>query len=122
MAPARKDRAPWLLLPAMLLTLSGVTLLTPRHAAQAAPLPVPSSSKPGPALDDDGDGDELLEHWGNPIYTQEERLQMDGMTGGFVLLIGLAYRRRHQRRACGLALSVTTVSETESISERRKAA
>lgn len=108
---ARQDRAPWLVLPCVLLTLSGLTLLAPRRAAQAAP-PAP---KPTPsALEDDGDGDELLEHWGDLRYAREERLQMAGMAGGFLLLGGLAYRKRGRAQTVTLTL--------EDVPEQRKAA
>ncbi len=108
---ARKDRAPWLLLPCVLLTLGGVTLLAPRQAAQAAPNPPPVAPNPAPpAIDDDGDGDELLEHWGDPQYAREERLQMAGMAGGFLLLGGLACRKRVQRRTRTVSLIVEDVT------------
>ena len=117
----RKDRAPWLVLPCMLLALSGVTLLAPRRAVQAAPNLPPAATNSAPsAIDDDGDGDELLEHWGDPKYAREERLQMTGMAaGGFLLLGGLAYRR-HVRRAQSVPLSLEDV--TEQGTNQRKAA
>ncbi|MDQ2801082.1 MAG: hypothetical protein M3Y13_15735 [Armatimonadota bacterium] len=118
----RTDRAPWLLLPLMVMTLSGVTFLAPRHAAQAAPQAAPSAAKPALIAYDDGDGDELLEHWGNPKYAQEERVQLAGMAGGFLILGGLAFCKRRQRQTRGLTQILNTVSETELISERRKAA
>ena len=61
----KKDLTPWLLLPGIVLTLSGVTLLAPHQAAQAAP---PTPQTPKVFAYDDGDGDELLEHWDNPLY------------------------------------------------------
>ena len=90
---SRKDRAPWVLLPCIVFVLSSVTLLAPRHAAQAAP-PAPSAAKSPMADYDDGDGDELLEHWGDPKYAREQRLQCVGMAGGFILLGIFAYRKR----------------------------
>ena len=111
----RKDRAPWLLLPCALLALSGVTLLAPRQAAQAAP-PAPSSNSAPMGIGDDGDGDELLEHWGDPKYAREERLQMAGMAAGFFLAGGLACRGRIRRRARAMT---TTVEE---VTDLRKAA
>ncbi len=117
MEDARNDRAPWLLLPAIFLTLSGVTLLAPRQAAQAAPPAPQAAPKLGAsALDDDGDGDELLEHWGDPKYSGEERLQMAGMAGGFLLLGGLAYRRRVRSRVPRVTRAL------EDVTEQRKAA
>ena len=110
----RKDRAPWVLLPCTLLTLGGMTLLAPRQAAQAAPPPTPQSAPS--AASDDGDGDELLEHWGDPKYAREGRLQMAGMAGGFLILGGLAYRKRV--RATRPAVRLTL----EDVAEQRRAA
>lgn len=108
----QKDRAAWLVLPCVLLTLGGVTLLAPRQAAQAAPPTSVAAGRPAPsAMDDDGDGDELLEHWGDPRYAREERLQMAGMGGGFLLLGGLAYRKRHRRTSPALSLVLKDVTE-----------
>ena len=57
-------------------------------------------------MDDDGDGDELLEHWGDPKYSQEERIQMAGAAAGFAVLGGLSWRKRVGRRprTAGLTL------------------
>ena len=114
---ARKDCAPWLLLPCVLLTLGGVTLLAPHQAAQAAP-PSSQAAQPflPPGAGDDGDGDELLEHWGDPKYAREERLQMAGMAAGFFLLGGLAYRS-HRRRNVRVAAPAA-----EDVTGQRKAA
>ena len=117
MSVTRKDqkgRAPWVLLPCALLTLGGMTLLAPRQAAQAAPPPTPQSAPP--AASDDGDGDELLEHWGDPKYAREGRLQMAGMAAGFLILGGVAYRKRVRviRPAVRLTL--------EDVAEQRRAA
>jgi hypothetical protein len=101
---AQKDNLPWLLMPCVLLTLCSVTLLVPRHSAQAAPTAA-SASKPVSAAKpvfktasaetyDDGDGDELLEHWGDPKYSREERVQMAGGAIGFLLLFGCAWGKR----------------------------
>ena len=90
-----KDKAPWLLAPCVLLALSGITLLVPRHPAQAAPTQTANVPKPAAVAYDDGDGDELLEHWGDPKYAREERLQMAGMAGGFALL-GVIAARKHR--------------------------
>ena len=54
-------------------------------------------------LDVDDDGNELLEHWGDPKYAAEERLQTAGllslMAVGSTLALGrrLAMRRREKR-------------------------
>ena len=89
----KKDFAPWLLLPGIVLTLSTVSVLAPHRAAEAAPAASPQTA-PKAATYDDGDGDELLEHWGDPQYSLEARRQMAGMAGGFLLLGVLAVRRR----------------------------
>lgn len=110
----RKDRAPWVLLPCTLLTLGGMTLLAPRQAAQAAPPPAAQSAPS--AASDDGDGDELLEHWGDPKYAREGRLQMAGMAGGFLILGGLAYRKRVRATRPTVRLTL------EDVAEQRRAA
>ncbi len=94
----KKDLTPWLLLPGIVLTLSGVTLLAPHQAAQAAP---PTPQTPEVVAYDDGDGDELLEHWDNPLYSQEARWQMSGIAAGFLVLGAAAYRRRPRRKPLG---------------------
>ncbi len=117
MSETRRDRTPWLLLPCILLALSGVTLLAPHQAAQAAPnAPTAVPKAAPPEIGDDGDGDELLEHWGDPKYAREGRLQMVGMTGGFLVLGVLAYRRRIWRQAPAVTLTL------ESVAKHRKAA
>ncbi len=89
--------APWALLPCVLLTLSSVTLLAPARPAQAA-APA-ASSRPVVQVYDDGDGDELLEHWGDPKYSREERVQMAGMAVLLVPVLLLARRGRIVRKA-----------------------
>lgn len=116
MSESRKDRAAWLLLPCALLALGGVTILAPRQAAQAAPASAAVPRSVQPEIGDDGDGDELLEHWGDPKYAREERGQMAGMAAGFFLLGGLTYRGRLRRRARPEAAA------REVRDERRKAA
>ncbi len=84
--------APWALLPCVLLTLSSVTLLAPaRPARAAAPRPAPAAAY------DDGDGDELLEHWGDPQFSREARLQMAGMA--LLLPPAMLLGRRRPRKA-----------------------
>ena len=96
-----KDLAPWLLLPSMMLALSSVTLLVPHQAALAGPpaatnLSAVSSAAPqAPA--GDGDGDELLEHWGDPQFSEEERTQMGGIAAVFLVLGAAAAVRRSRR-------------------------
>ena len=129
------SRAPWILLPCILLTLGGVTLLAPRPAAQAAPAranPALSTAKAAaPAAYDDGDGDELLEHWDSPRYGAEERVQIGGAAAGFLLLGVVVWGKRSRRTAAYAGLTLVDVSDplkTEflkserSVADERKAA
>ncbi len=114
-APTRRsvDKVPFTLALLIGLMLSGIGFLAPRTHAQSAPTrpvslavkpPVPAPADPGPAaghslaIDDDGDGDELMEHWGNPVYFHEERKQLGGLAVVFVLLGVAAYRRQQKLR------------------------
>ena len=90
MTPAK--HAPWALLPCILLTLSSTTLLARPQAVRAA---APKAAAPY----DDGDGDELLEHWGDPKYSHEERVQMAGIAALMVPALLLARRGRTARKA-----------------------
>jgi|GEM_PF-2300871 len=120
----KRDFAPWLLLPSVVLTLSAVSFLVPRQTAQAAP-PPPQAATPKAAAYDDGDGDELLEHWGDPKYSYEERTQLAGIAVGFLVLSTVAAGTRARRiRRCDL---VPLPTEAEFLkrtpsSDRRKAA
>ena len=99
----KKDFAPWLLLPGIVLALSSVTLLAPHQSASAAAPTAAAKPQAAPqtVAYDDGDGDELLEHWGDPRYSREERRQMAGIAGGFLMLGVFAYRRRTlKKRRC----------------------
>ncbi len=112
----RKDFAPWLLLPSVVLALSSVTLLAPHEAAHAGPpavtstMPSTATSAAPQAAEGDGDGDELLEHWGDPQFFEEERKQMAGMAAGFLLLGAAAAvrRSRRKRRAEAVLLPLDT--------------
>ena len=98
----KKDFTPWLLLPGIVLTLSSVTLLAPHQTAQAAAPPAPLNAQAAPktiAYDDGDGGNELLEHWGDPQYGREERVQMTGMACGFLLLGVFAFRRRTRNQS-----------------------
>ena len=100
MARRKCDFAPWLLLPSVVLTLGSVTLLAPHQAALAAP-PAPAQPAPKTPVYDDGDGDELLEHWGDPQYSREERVQLGGIAASFFVLgAASALRRARRRSAC----------------------
>jgi len=101
----KKDLTPWLLLPSIVLALSGVSLLAPRQAALAAP-PAPAQPALKEPVYDDGDGDELLEHWGDPQFSREAQRQMAGMAAGFVLLGTAAAVRRTRRKSCGETVSL----------------
>ena len=95
---AKRDLAPWLLLPSVVLALSAVSVLAPRQSAHAAP-PAPQNAAAAPkgAAYDDGDGDELLEHWGNPKYSHEARTQLAGIAVGFLALSTVAASTRARR-------------------------
>jgi len=130
MKQTNQNRAPWILLPCVLLTLGGVTLLAPRHAAQAAP--EQAVAKPAaPAAYDDGDGDELLEHWDSPRYGAEERVQIGGAAAGFLLLGVVVWGKRSRRTTAYAGLTLVDVSDPvkteflkseQSVAEERKAA
>lgn len=79
-------KLPLLLTICVSLTLSGVGVSAPRASAQATKA----------MAHDDGDGDELAEHWTEPKYAAEARRQMAGTTGVFALAAGLALRRRRK--------------------------
>ncbi len=93
----KRDFAPWLLVPCAALSLSAVSFLAPRQPAQAAPPAVQAAAPKAPAYDD-GDGDELLEHWSDPKYAREERSQLAGIAGVLLLLGTTALARRKNRR------------------------
>lgn len=117
----KRDFAPWLLLPSVVLTLSAVSFLAPRHPAQAAPPAVPKSS-----VADDGDGDELLEHWGDPKYSSEERTQLAGIAMGFLVLSTVAastrVRRTRSNGAVPLPIEAELPKRDSSATNHRKAA
>jgi len=132
MKQTNQNRAPWILLPCILLTLGGVTLLAPRPAAQAAPEQVvPTQTAAKPAAYDDGDGDELLEHWDSPRYGAEERVQIGGAAAGFLLLGVVVWGKRSRRTTAYAGLTLVDVSDPvkteflkseQSVAEERKAA
>ena len=132
MKQTTKNRAPWILLPCVLLALGGVTLLVPRHTVQAAPSSALSHSAAKPAAAyDDGDGDELLEHWDSPRYGAEERVQIGGAATGFLLLGMVVWGKRSRRTASYAGLTLVDVSDPikseflkseQSLAKERKAA
>ena len=132
MKQTTKNRAPWILLPCVLLALGGVTLLVPRHTVQAAsPSAVSHSAAKPAAAYDDGDGDELLEHWDSPRYGAEERVQIGGAATGFLLLGMVVWGKRSRRTASYAGLTLVDVSDPikseflkseQSLAKERKAA
>ena len=106
----KRDFAPWLLLPGIVLTLGSVTLLAPHQAVQAAP-PVSAQPAPNTPVYDDGDGDELLEHWGDPKYSREERLQLGGIAVGLLVLGAANACRRPRRSLSGETVPVPSEAE-----------
>lgn len=98
----KRDLTPWLLLPGIMLTLSSVTLLAPHQTAAQAASPAPTVKPQAlqPSAYDDGDGDELLEHWGDPKYAREEQRQMAGIAFGLLVLLGFRARRRRSQHRC----------------------
>lgn len=134
MKTQKSDFIPWLLLPGIVLTFSTVSLLVPHQPVQAAsPLPVKAvPAPPAAAATDDGDGDELLEHWGDAKYSHEEQSQLAGMAGGFLVLSAVfAYSRSRKKGRCDVVqmpreadfLKLTSQAESNSReSNSRKAA
>ena len=131
MTQSAAARAPWILVPSILLTLSAVTLLAPRPTAQAAAPPAQVAAKTAPPAYDDGDGDELLEHWDNPRYGAEERVQIGGAAAGFLLLGAVVWGKRSRRPAAYSGLTLVDVSDPvktqylkseQSVAQERKAA
>ena len=94
----RTDKSVCIVIGSAVLTLASLSFVfcPTAHAGGPAKSAVAASA---PA-DDDGDGDELLEHWNNPAYAGEERRQLAGLT---LLLTGAgitaARRRQKMRRA-----------------------
>jgi hypothetical protein len=89
----RKDRAPLLLTAGFLLPLVAMSTLWLRHPAHAS---ATESSHVGmySMADPDGDGEALLEHWGDPKDIHEQRVQIGGMLVFFGAMGALSLRRR----------------------------
>lgn len=108
----RLDKAFWIIALSAGLTLSSFSLVfcPTAHAGGAAAAPPPAAQAPTEAakhameLDTDDDGNELLEHWSDPRYSAEERIQLAGMLGAFIVVGTVTgfRRRRALRRACHL--------------------
>jgi hypothetical protein len=85
------------LLAAMCLAFTLAYSVGPRCFADGdkAPANLPATSTSTPQLSEgDGDGDELLEHWGDPQYSREERIQLGGLIIILTAATIVAYRRR----------------------------
>ena len=95
MRAKRWDKTPGLVAGCVALTLSGVSVLLPRAQAQAPKATMAGvTTHAAPVADDDGDGDELLEHWGDARYSREQRAQIKGLLALFAGAGALSYRRR----------------------------
>ncbi len=114
----KRDLTPWLLLPSIVLTLGSVTLLAPHQAALAGP-PTPAQAVPQAPADDDGD--ELLEHWGDPQFSKEEQTQMAGMAAGFLLLGTVTAVRRSRRKSRFKTVSLPSEMEFLKLAPQNKA-
>ena len=101
MARTGKDRSPALLAVCLALTLSGALIRPPRAQALSPKVTTAGVTSPTAAIDDDGDGDELLEHWDNAKYIGEQRMQLAGLVAFLAGCGALSHRRRAAlRRAC----------------------
>ena len=105
--PHRLDKTVWIVALSSLFTLSGVSLLfcPTAHAGDATlAAPAPSDHTPTEAaktamtLQSDDDGDELLEHWSDPKFSREERLQTFIILGALAGAGGISAYRRHSAR------------------------
>ena len=94
------------------LALSGANVIAPVNSARAAEntqaptvtahavaAPSPSigtvaSTPAGAILDDDGDGDELMEHWSDPRDIREQHVQLAGMFFMFLITAGVVVRQK----------------------------
>jgi hypothetical protein len=102
----RFDKDVYIVTIAAALTLCGASLLTPISQAKADAPAVAAPTPTAPAVTmtnstamyDDGDGDELLEHWSDPKYIHEQRYQLGGMMLIFVLTAGVALRQKRNLR------------------------
>ena len=92
-----------LLTASLALALSGMSVLLPHTPARAqAPKFVLAgvTTPAAPVEDGDGDGDELLEHWGDPRYSHEQAVQLCGMAAFFSVCGAVSCRRRAALRRC----------------------
>jgi len=101
------DKGVWIIAASALLTLSGASLIVcpTARAGSATSINMPAPNHPTEAsqtamsLAPDDDGDELLEHWSDPKFSNEERLQTAIIAGGLsVGAVAGAMRRRKLRR------------------------
>ena|SRR3569833_2329171 len=86
---------------AVTLTIAGMSIFAPTSQAQTV-APVSTSAAPTsttPAAEyNDGDGDELAEHWTDPKDIHEQRYQLAGMMILFIAAGVIAGRRKMKIR------------------------
>lgn len=102
------DKGIWIIAASALLTLSGASLIVcpNARAGSLAPVNAPlaphqptEASQTAMSLAPDDDGDELLEHWSDPKFSNEERLQIAIIAGSLSLgAVAGAARRKKLRR------------------------
>ena len=111
-----KDRAPWLLLPCILLTLSGVTLL-PRARPRRPPRPLPRRSRPARAVMMTATAMSCWNIGATPNTPGRSGSRWRAWPAGFSCWADSRYRRRVRRRA-----RRRDVRRSRDVTERRKAA
>lgn len=97
----RLDKGVCVVMASAALALSSLSFVfCPTARAQSPAHGASGASKTAMSIEiDDGDGDELREHWGDARYSREERLQLAGIAALLSLAgAGAACRRRTLRR------------------------
>ena len=97
------DKGFWALIVTIGIAMSSMSLLfcptakahdsTPEATSLPSHTPT-EASKTALTLQSDDDGDELLEHWSNPQFVKEERLQTVGIVVLLLCTGGASARRR----------------------------
>ena len=77
--------------------LAGIAIFAPVTHAQTAAA-APAAAPAGMPEYDDGDGDELAEHWTDPKDIREQKNQLAGMMLLFAVSGGIAVRRKMKIR------------------------